>query len=653
MTTAQQNHSIAAMTDIVRLESTPLDQVDMPRTTLDTIIGGTQIDPDAPAVTFILDGEAFEKNTVVSHRALLANVFRCANALRRLEIGRTDVVAYILPNLPETFYVIWGGEAAGIVLAINPLLEASQMAQLMAAANAKVLVALEPTPNTDIWQKSIDAAKSTPSLEAILTVGIGGYLKGPLGSLYRVGKKMRPAQAEGLDLPILSLAKEMAKSNSEGLDFPGPRPTDLSSMFCTGGTTGLPKIAKRTHFNEAYNIWAMSQFATELCRPGSTCLCGLPLFHTNAKLVTGLAPISYGGHIVLTTPAGYRGKGVIKNFWKIVEAFRVESFSGVPTVFSTLLEHPNTGHDISSLRVGVCGAAPMPVAVFECFEQKTGLRIMEGYGLTEGTVASAINPFLRDQPRIGSIGLRMPYQEMRIGIFDETGHFLRFATTGELGIIMISGPNVFAGYVDESHNEGIWINADGATWFNTGDLGRQDQDGYFWLTGRTKELIIRGGHNIDPKTIEEPLQKHPRVALAAAVGRPDARAGELPVAYVQTTDGPEVTSDEIIAFAYAQIPEQAAVPKDIIFIDEMPVTAVGKIYKRALNVMEIKFVVRREAENLGIRLTSLDVTQDPSKGLVVGIGAGDKTNDLIDKLACYTFNVVSAQSEEKLSSDRR
>jgi fatty-acyl-CoA synthase len=234
----------------------------------------------------------------------------------------------------------------------------------------------------------------------------------------------------------------------------------------------------------------------------------------------------------------------------------------VPTIYAALLDTAIGENDISSLEFAICGAAPMPAKLIDAFKAKTGVKILEGYGLTEGTCASSLNP--PDGQRIaGSIGLRIPYQQMRAVILDGQGRFLRMAETDEIGIIAIHGPNVFAGYLDPNHDSGLWIEIDGERWLNTGDLGRQDANGYFWLSGRRKELIIRGGHNIDPKVIEEALSKHPAVALAVAVGSPDAYAGEVPVAYVQPKPGAAVTEEDLLEFAASTIPERAAVPKRI------------------------------------------------------------------------------------------
>ena len=228
--------------------------------------------------------------------------------------------------------------------------------------------------------------------------------------------------------------------------------------------------------------------------------CGLPLFHVNGQLVTGLMPWTHGDHVILGTPQGYRGNGVIAGFWAMVEHFGINFFSGVPTVYSALLQQPVDGRDISSLDYALCGAAPMPVELFRDFEQRIGVRILEGY--SPKAPASSSNP-PEGERRVGSIGLRLAYQDMRAVILDEAGLYQRDAGTDEVGAIAIRGPNVFAGYLDAAHDKGLWIDIDGQRWLNTGDLGRQDAEGYFWLTGRKKELIIRGGHNIDPKQIEE------------------------------------------------------------------------------------------------------------------------------------------------------
>jgi fatty-acyl-CoA synthase len=405
-------------------------------------------------------------------------------------------------------------------------------------------------------------------------------------------------------------------------------PQDLASMYHTGGTTGTPKLAPHTHFNEtamAYMIAAAAELNT-----GEAALCGLPLFHVNGTTVTGSTPFSIGAHVVLLGPRGYRDPSVMQNFYKIVDHYKAVTFSSVPTVLSVLLDIPKGDADISSLRYAICGAAPLSVELFKRFEAHSGMKILEGYGLTEGTCASSFNPYYGQQ-KIGSIGMRLPYMQMKIFIVDEDGKFVREAETDEIGAVCIKGPNVFNGYLDDAHNRGIWPNEG---WLNSGDLGRRDADGYFWLTGRTKELIIRGGHNIDPALIEDPLYRLPGVQVAAAVGRPDPHAGEIPVAFVQLQEAADLTPEKILDYLNQEIGERAAVPKEVTIIEEMPLTPVGKIFKPALRWKAMQKVYQSELEALNHLITSLDVTvtEDKIHGSIVAItikAASDISHDQI------------------------
>lgn len=617
-------------------EQTPLSERDLPHTTYEALQRGSQRSPDGPALSFFLHAANHKQPVVWTHRELFAEITRAANTFRSLGIEREDVIAYILPNLPETHFVIWGGEAAGIVFAINPLLEANQIAELLNAAKAKWLVTLAPTPKVDLWQKATTAAVDVPSLQGLITVSLAPYLSGATGLIFKAMSMMYPPKAPQLKIPILDLRREMAKEDGNQLNFEVAKPDDISSCFCTGGTTGLPKIAKRTQFSEVFDVWTAKSFLEKGLPSGKAIFCGLPLFHVNGQLATGLGPWMIGDHVVLGTPQGYRGAGMLENFWSIVQHYRLYSFSGVPTLYSSLLNHPIGDRDVSSIEYCLCGAAPMPVDLFRRFERETGVRILEGYGLTEGACVSSLNP-ISAEPRIGSIGIRLPYQQMRAVILHEDGSFDRFADTDEIGAIAISGPNVFSGYVSEVHNQGIWLDIDGRRWLNTGDLGRQDSDGYFWLTGRKKEMIIRGGHNIDPKSIEEAIQAHPAVALCAAIGRPDSYAGEVPVAYVQLTSPGAASQQELIDFAKQKVPERPAVPKAISILAELPVTPVGKIFKPALMMLEIENVVREEAASAGIELISLDVVQDSQRGLLAKIATPGDDAEFRQAIGKFTF----------------
>ena len=632
---------VASYDDVLAIERIPLADRNIPPTAYEMLRAAAAIAPDAPALTFFAQASRFERATVWSHREHFRRITQAGNLFRRLGVERGDAVAFILPNLPETHLAIWGGEAAGIAFAISPLLEGEQLAPLLKAVEPKLLVTLAPTPGTDLWRRATAAASGLANLRAVLAVDMAPYV-----AAAPVAAPSSPVSGEemALAVPVLDFARELDKERGDALNFEPPKPEALSSYFCTGGTTGSPKIARRTHFSEAFDAWAMTAFSEGRFGPGKTIFCGLPLFHVNGQLVTGLAPWSRGAHVVMGTPQGYRGEGVIANFWALVEHFRITMFSGVPTVYSALLQTPTAGRDISSLEAAICGAAPMPVQLFQSFERATGVRILEGYGLTEGACASSMNP-LEAPPRVGSIGLRFPYQDMRALILDGDNAYVRDAETDETGVIAIRGPNVFSGYLDPAHNKGIWIERAGETWLNTGDLGRRDADGYFWLTGRKKELIIRGGHNIDPKLIEDALQSHPAVALTAAVGSPDAHAGELPVAYVQLKAGAEATEAELLAYAARSIPEKAAIPKRIRISPSLPTTAVGKLFKPALVEREIEETVRAEAEKTGVEIASVKVERDPRKGLralVTTAAGGDSLKAALDRYA-FASEVTTAR----------
>jgi fatty-acyl-CoA synthase len=577
---------IRDLADVEALEQTPIEArlADF-GSTYDVFRLGAQRYGEAPALHFLPDAGA-EEAVTLSYREMFAQITRAANLFHSLGVGPEDAVSFILPNLPQTHMVIWGGAAAGIVNPINPFLEPAHIAGIMNAAQSRVLVTLAPGADAGAWDKVAALRDQVPSLRHVLVVG------GPA-----------PKGAHSFD-EVQAFDEALAAQPADRL-VSGRRlqPGDVAAYFHTGGTTGVPKLARQTHFMHLANalmIGLAADFDTEDCA-----LCGLPLFHVNAVIVTGLAPFMRGGRVVLLTPAGYRDKAAVDIFFKIAERFRASYFSAVPTVYSALLQVPCEDVDLSAFNYGVCGAAPMPVEVIRAFEEKTGIAILEGYGLTEGTCASAFNP--RDgERRVGSIGLRLPYQQMKIVEIGPDGRARRDCAVDEIGVVAIRGPNVFPGYKDEAANRDIWV-ADG--WFNTGDLGRQDAEGYFWLTGRAKDLIIRGGHNIDPAMIEDALHRHEVVELAAAVGMPDAYAGELPVAYVVLKPGFKVDEEDLREFARKTIAERAAVPARIIILETMPQTAVGKIFKPALRYDAI---ARRYGEALA-ELDGVTVSAGPHK----------------------------------------
>jgi fatty-acyl-CoA synthase len=585
---------IKTVADIEAIEKTPVQERMKTFNTYDLLKQGAAINPEAPAISFFLSGEDYASPQVITYREFFSRITQTANLFHGLGIGPGDVISYLLPNLPETHYVLWGGEAAGIVNPINSLLAPGTIRDICLAAKTKVLVALGDLPGADIWPKVEAIRKELPELKSVVRV------YGPSD------------EKEG----IYGFHELLARYQGDKLDSGRViNPEDVASMYHTGGTTGTPKLAPHTHYNETV-MTDIIGMAAELYT-GEVTMCGLPLFHVNGTTVTGSFPFSIGAHVVILSARGYRDPGVMKNFYKIVEHYKAVSFSAVPTILSVLLDIPKGEADISSLRYLVCGAAPLSVELFKRFEAHSGMRIIEGYGLTEGTCASCMNPYFGER-KIGSIGIRLPYQEMKIFIVDDAGKFVREAAVDEIGEVCIKGPNVFVGYLEEAHNKKIWPKPE---WFNTGDLGRQDKDGYFWLTGRRKELIIRGGHNIDPAIIEEPLYKLGDVKMAAAVGSPDPYAGEVPVAYVELKEGAQITEGEILEYLGKEVGERAAVPKQVFIIPQIPLTPVGKIFKPALRWESIRKVYEAALSPIKEMVNKMKVTvaEDKVHGSLVTI----------------------------------
>ena len=622
---------IASLADIRRIEEMPLSSRHSLRSTLDIFRQAAVEYGERPALHFLLQGNVEEAPFTLDYATLLTRIYQTANALHALGMRAGEVVAYVLPNLPQTHYVIWGGEAAGIVAAINPLLEAAQIADILNACKTKYLVTLAPFPGSDLWHKAEACVPLVPGLQAILQVDLAQYAQ--------PGYARRPAQVGELGgLPIYDFDALLAVQPADRL-ISGRTiaPGDIASYFHTGGTTGLPKIAPHTHANEVFMAWSMLSVLG--MRAGDVFLCGLPLFHVNGVMVTGLSNFLCGASVVVATPQGYRNPNLLPNFWKLIQRYRVNYFSAVPTFYTALLDIPVGESDVGSLRYAICGAAPMPPEVFRRFEKLTGVKILEGYGLTEGTTASCMNP-PGGERRIGSIGLRFPYQEMRTFVLAADGRFERDCAVGEIGVVCIRGPNVFPGYLRAADNRNAWVARDpDEIWLNTGDLGRMDADGYCWLTGRAKDLIIRGGHNIDPQLIEEALCQHPAVAIAAAVGQPDSYAGEVPAAYVVLRAGQQASVEEILQFARRHIRERAAVPVHLEILPQLPVTAVGKIFKPALRHRAIEHVLGNALREIGIAAT-VSVSEDKLAGTLARIrtpaASRIQARELLDKFTVKT-----------------
>ena len=548
------------------VERVPLSERGLPASTYELVTRAADLWPDRVAVSVLPDAEHFHTPLVRTFAELAGDVHRAAAALAELGVRRGDAVAVVSVNCAEMLPLLLAAEAVGIYTPINPGLTLEHAVELVRLSGARVVVASGPELDQDVWAQANAVAEATGA-RALL-------------ALRPTAASDEPPALEPLHgVEVAYLDERMATAKGASLPDGPPAASDIASYLHTGGTTGTPKLAARTHANEVSNAWMTR--ASNVLDQDSVIFAALPLFHTNALLVTVLGPLLKGQHVVWAGPLGYRDVPLFQNYWKIVERYRITAMSGVPTIYAVLAQVP-VDADISSLRLPIVGAAPLPPAVATAFEARTGVRLCQGYGLTEGTCASSLS--WPDAPRPGTVGQRLPYQQARTVRIDEATGEWTLLPANEVGTLVLRGPNIFAGYLVRG-DSGPELRTDEKVkdgWLDTGDLASVDDDGFIALAGRAKDLIIRGGHNIDPATIEDALLEHPDVSAAAAVGRPDPHSGEVPVAFVTLTPGSDAVPDELEAWAAVHVPERAAAPKHVEILDEIPQTAVGKPYKPEL-----------------------------------------------------------------------
>ncbi|PZX48151.1 fatty-acyl-CoA synthase [Roseinatronobacter thiooxidans] len=584
------------------------------------------------AISFQMFAAPGAKAQTLTWAQLLARVTQAANLFRSLGVGESDSVAYILPTLNETAITLLGGMTAGRVSPINPLLEPEKIAALLRETGAKVVVTLRAFPKTDVAQKVAQAVALAPDVQTVLELDMLPHLSPPKAWIVPF---IRPKNPHNHPAKVLDFHRELDRQPSDALTFDAPKTDRIAAYFHTGGTTGMPKMAQHRYGGMIYNGWLGAEL---IFTEKDVLLCPLPLFHVFAAYPILMCCIMSGAHVVFPTPQGYRGEGVFDNFWKLIERWGVTFMITVPTALSALMQR-KVDANITTLRTGISGSAALPRETYKRFEQATGVQIAEGYGLTEATCLVSCNP-VDGMKKIGSVGLPLPYTKVRI-MRTDNGAMVDCATN-EVGEICISSPGVTPPtYTEEKKNHDLYVAGD---FLRTGDLGRVDEDGYLWITGRQKDLIIRGGHNIDPAEIEEALLSHPDVAFAGAIGQPDARSGELPCAYVELVTGARTTPDALLAHVTDLISERAAIPKHIEVLDELPKTAVGKVFKPDLRRLAIARVLDAALSDAKLAARVSEVVEDKHRGLVARIDAKDSASDsdlaqVLDKFTIATERV--------------
>lgn len=564
--------------------------------------------PNNNAISYQIFSGPTDKAETLTWNVLKDKVTQTANLFRSLGIGEKDVVAYVLPNANETVLALLGGAVAGIANPINPLLDAEQIGAILRETGAKVVVTLRPFPKTDVADKTAEAVALAPNVKTVLEVDLLRYLTPPKSWIVPL---IRPKRSVQNQATYKSFSDEVAKQ-PKTLIFADSDQDRVACYFHTGGTTGMPKVAQHRYSGLIYNGWLGSKL---LFSEEDNIMCPLPLFHVFACHVILMAAVTSGAHVVFPTPQGYRGDGVMDNFWKLVERWKITFIITVPTAISAKMQRPINA-DVSTVKTAFSGSAPLPLELFRRFEEATGVTLVEGYGLTEATCLVSCNP-TDGEKKVGSIGIPLPYCDVKIYKTTQDGPIK--ADVDEIGEICVSNPGVFVGqtYTETDKNQDLYY----GDYLRTGDLGRVDPDGYLWITGRAKDLIIRGGHNIDPAEIEEALLHHEAVAFAGAIGQPDAHAGEVPCAFVELVDGARVTEDALMTFCKDRVHERAAQPKHMTIMSELPKTAVGKIFKPDLRKDAITRVYNQTLEKAGLAARVVSVIDDKKRGLVAQVDA--------------------------------
>jgi long-chain acyl-CoA synthetase len=440
-----------------------------------------------------------------------------AGQLAEQGFGRGDVLAIMLANRVELLVALFAAwRLGGAATPVNPLFTASEAEYQIADSGAAVVLNEGP-----------DA---------------------PTGGRPVIHVQDVRAIPSGTEVPPAALA-----------------PDDLALLIYTSGSTGRPKGVMLDHANAE----AMSSIMAKHFSLTQTdhCLLVLPLFHVNAIMVSALASFRSGGQLSIV------GSFSASRFFEQIERLRPTYFSAVPTIYALLASLPeDVRPDTSSLRFVVCGAAPVSAELLDRCEERFGFTMVEGYGLTEGTCASACNP-IEGVRKLGTVGPALPGE--RIAIMNEDGSF---APQGEIGEVVIAGPTVMRGYLNKPEETAATV-VDG--WLRTGDVGRLDADGYLTIVDRVKDMIIRGGENIYPKEIESVLHGLPDVLEAAVVGRPDPILGESPLAYVSLYPGSTLSEEELLDHCRRHL-TRVKVPETIHIVSGLPKNPVGKIDKPAL-----------------------------------------------------------------------
>ena len=499
-----------------------------------------------------------------TYRQLKAETDRLAAGLRRLGVRPGDRVGVLLPNCPQFIVAYYGILKAGaVVLPLNPLYTDYELTHHFSDSGAETVITIP------LFLPKVALLRGKTGLKRVIVTRLADALPFPLNLAQGVQEMRLTRAAKVPDLiPLKTLTGPKLPTDYR------PEPVDpdsLAILIYSGGTTGVGKGIMLSHTACVANVEQI--IAWGQLKEDDKLMAVLPLFHGFGMSVTMNGTIGAGGEMILLPR--FKARDVVK----AVQKFKPTFFLGVPTMFVAFSNLPDIAkYDLSSLRGIFVGAAPLTRAIKESFEAKTGARMIEGYGLTEAVTAIMANPF-HGQHKVGSIGIPFPDVDMKIVSLDD-GHDL---PPGELGEIVLRSPTLMTGYYKKPDETAQTISNG---WLLTGDIGYMDEDGYFFITDRKKELIIVGGFNVFPREIDELIYQHPKVKEGICVGLPDPYKGEKIKVYITLKDGQTATPDEFIAYFRERLTPYKA-PSEVEFRDELPKSMIGKILRRQLREEEL------------------------------------------------------------------
>ena len=552
-----QNLRIDHISDIEEIEKIPLEARLKEQTTYDVIESAAKKWPDRNALTFLPFCAPLDAPTTFTYQQFFDLVKQVANLLVAFGVKPGDVVSYILPNIPENYFLFFSAQIVGIANPISFRLPPEHIAELLRTAGSEILITTDFKKNSEVWENILIIRNLYPGLKKIIVLGDETDPKKGTYNFY-----------EALSAQPSSLTFQQKKIKSKA----------ISSYFHTSGTMGPPKLVQHTQQGMVYIAWAAGMFA-KYARTNSVLLSGLPMFHVGAPIVEALSAFFYGASVIVMSPLGWSDPLIIPHFWKIVEKYQGTSMIAVPPIYKALLKIPLNGADVSSLYSAISGNVAINKEDFNQFKTITDVRIATLWGQTEVIVGCFNFSSLPESKNFGSAGTRFPYEQVKIVKLDKNGNILRDCLPMEAGLLCIKGPNV-TGYQLPKLNKTAFFPSG---WFNTGDWAYQNEEGYVWILGRQADFIPYKEKYISLLEIETILQQHPKIKTAAAISMLDMGLDAILRIYVILHEDVPMMVEEVNQYINNLLREKyGASHIDIKFCNQLPINGMGKVLKYVL-----------------------------------------------------------------------